>query len=196
MARPPTNHEATRDRLLSLATEAVIERGASRVQVAEVAQAAGLTAPAVYRYFRDRDDLLRAALRRQVEEFAREVTDASRRSATREQRTAAFLEDQAAYLERTDVGAVRFLLECVLASADDPGLAAEVVPATEALRGLHGGDDAPDDGGDDALRSARLVAATCAGIQFLHAAGLLEVPPRDLYGRLLELLGPDGGEDR
>ncbi|MEZ5170018.1 MAG: TetR family transcriptional regulator [Acidimicrobiia bacterium] len=184
MARPATHHEATRDRLLSLATAAVIERGASSLQVADVAAAAGMTAPAVYRYFRDRDDLLRATLRRQVEVFAREVADASRRAPTGAERTATFLADQAAYLERTEVGAVRAVLEGVLAAGADPELVTEVAPAVEALQSL-----ATDDGEGsiDAL-SAQLLAAACAGIQFLHAAGLLEEPPRMLFDRLLELL--------
>lgn len=186
MARPATHHEATRDRLLSLATDAVIERGASRLQVADVAAAAGLTAPAVYRYFRDRDDLLRATLRRQVEAFAREVTDTARRAPTRAERTATFLDDQAAYLERTEVGAVRVVLEAILAAGADPELAIEVAPAVEALRSLDTDDEDDEDGGD--AISAQLVVAVCAGIQFVHAAGLLEGPPQALYGRLLELL--------
>lgn len=189
MARPSTHHEATRDRLLSLATDAVIERGAGSLQVADVAAAAGLTAPAVYRYFSDRDDLLRATLGRQVEAFAREVTDTARRAPTRAERTATFLADQAAYLERTEVGAVRVVLEAVLAAGADPELATEVAHAVEALRSLDTDDeDIEDEEGDVDAISAQLLVAACAGIQFLHAAGLLEGPPRTLYGRLLELL--------
>ncbi len=174
MARPATHHQATRDRLLDLATEAVVERGAHNLQVADVAAAAGLTAPAVYRYFRDRDDLLVAALRRQVAEFAREV-------ASRED-LGTFFEDQQAYLSRADRGAVRFVLECVLASGDDPALASEVAPAVEAYRARHG-----SAAGEGTTRAA-LVTAVCAGVQFLFAAGLLAGEPGGVYRALLDLL--------
>jgi AcrR family transcriptional regulator len=182
MGRPPTHHQATKDRLLDVATEVVVERGAQNLQIADVAAEVGLTAPAVYRYFRDRDELLVAALRRQVAGFTDEVTRASQRGGTQRDQMAGFLDDQRAYLESTDPGAVRFVLECVLAAADDPDLAAEVAPAVEALRWLHDPADSESD-----VR-AQLVTAVCAGLQLLFAAGLLRVAPEEIYELVLGAL--------
>jgi AcrR family transcriptional regulator len=57
-APPTTKGRSTRQRLLSVATSLFAEKGYSRVRVADIAAAAGLSPAAFYRYFNDRHELM------------------------------------------------------------------------------------------------------------------------------------------
>jgi len=64
--------EATRDRLLHATIEAIDAGGEAAVSVDAVAKAAGVTAPTIYNYFRNREGLIAAA---QAERFDRRLDE-------------------------------------------------------------------------------------------------------------------------
>ncbi len=70
---PQTRKEA----ILVAARDVANKVGVARVRLADVARAAGITVPALYRYFRSKDELLTAALQRPVS--ARQDTTGARR---------------------------------------------------------------------------------------------------------------------
>jgi AcrR family transcriptional regulator len=151
------------------------------MQLADLAAAAGITTPALYRYFRDRRDLVLATLRHQVEEFRTETADAEARSGPPSERVAEFFAMQQKYLERTAPGAVRFLLQSILGAVGDADMDAAVTPAaTDASRYFRAALDDED--------VAALCAAVAAGVSFLHATERLEVPPSAVYAALVDLI--------
>ncbi|GAB3134304.1 TetR/AcrR family transcriptional regulator [Tsukamurella serpentis] len=66
--------EARRRQLVDVATGLFLERGYGNVSVADIARAAGISGPSVYRYFPDKESILAAAMRSAVDEMAR-ITD-------------------------------------------------------------------------------------------------------------------------
>jgi len=64
MARPQTDIEAGRERLIDVVIELVEERGASALTVAEVATRAGMSPANLYRYFESRDAMIEAVAER------------------------------------------------------------------------------------------------------------------------------------
>ena len=66
-AAPTSRRERVRASTLSeikaCALDLMRERGSTQVHFADIARAMGMTAPALYRYFDDRDDLLTALIR-------------------------------------------------------------------------------------------------------------------------------------
>lgn len=64
MARPQTDIEAGRERLVDLVMELVEERGSAALSVAEVAGRAGMAASNLYRYFENRDAMIEAVAER------------------------------------------------------------------------------------------------------------------------------------
>ncbi len=65
MGRPPTNDDATRERLISAATDLLRDRPPDRLSMREVATAAKASTTSIYTLLGSRDDLL-AAVRRRV----------------------------------------------------------------------------------------------------------------------------------
>ena len=64
MARPQTDIDAGREKLVDLVIELVEERGASALTVSEVATRAGMSAANLYRYFENRDAMIEAVAER------------------------------------------------------------------------------------------------------------------------------------
>jgi AcrR family transcriptional regulator len=64
MARPQTDIEAGRERLIDLVIELVEERGSSALTVAELAARAGMSPANLYRYFENRDAMIEAVAER------------------------------------------------------------------------------------------------------------------------------------
>ena len=64
MARPQTDIDAGREKLVDLVIELVEERGASALTVSEVASRAGMSAANLYRYFENRDAMIEAVAER------------------------------------------------------------------------------------------------------------------------------------
>jgi AcrR family transcriptional regulator len=66
----------TRDRILDAAAELLRTRGILRTTTKEIAKAAGLSEAALYKHFRDKEELLLCVLRERVPGFARVETTA------------------------------------------------------------------------------------------------------------------------
>lgn len=64
MARPQTDIEAGRERLIDVVIELVEERGASALTVTEVATRAGMSPANLYRYFENREAMIEAVAER------------------------------------------------------------------------------------------------------------------------------------
>ncbi len=188
MARTRRHHDASRERILDVAEELFVARGSRQVQLADIADAAGLTTPALYRYFRDRRALEVSVLRRQVAEELADTAAATGSSAAGPDRLRAWFDRQAEYLERTDPGAVRILLGAILDGATDEELRATAAPAVDGTNAFFAGAIAPRADRDAILA---LLAALGAGVSFLHASGQLQVSPRTVYEAALELLGEE-----
>ena len=60
MNRAQTDIEATRERLVEIATAMLEERGSTALTMQELAIRAGMSPATVYRYFEDKDALLQA----------------------------------------------------------------------------------------------------------------------------------------
>ncbi len=186
MARTLRHHDASRERIVDVAEALFVARGSRRVQLADIAEAAGLTTPALYRYFRDRRALEVAVLRRQVAEELADTAAAAATGTEGADRLRAWFDRQAAYLEGTDPGAVRILLGAILEGATDDELRAAATPAVEGTNEFFARAVAARADRDAILA---LLAALGAGVSFLHASGQLGVSPRVVYEKALELLG-------
>ncbi len=77
-ALPPGAEAAkrsTRDRILDGALDAVARHGLSKLGMADVSHSAGLSRGTVYRYFPNREDLLRQLAQREGQRFQRRLRD-------------------------------------------------------------------------------------------------------------------------
>lgn len=72
-AGDPPQREAARERLLEAAARCIARDGLKATGIAAVAKQAGVSRPTVYRYFRDRAQLVQAALLSVGRAFAREM---------------------------------------------------------------------------------------------------------------------------
>jgi AcrR family transcriptional regulator len=183
--RTARHHAATRDRLVGLARDLLATRGRRSVQLADVARAAGVTTPALYRYFRDRRELELAVLARQVAEERADTDAADDPTRPGPDRLRAWFARQADYLDRTPRGDQAMLLAAILDAGVDAELATVVAPALERTTDFFA--RALDDAnGDD---DVALLAALAAGVTFLHASGHLPRTPEQVYRRALTVLG-------
>src|SRR5262245_22104369 len=73
--------EATRERLLDLAEEAVLQKGFGATTIDELIAAADLTKSGFFYHFRDKNDLAQALLRRYIARHERILDEMFRRSA-------------------------------------------------------------------------------------------------------------------
>jgi AcrR family transcriptional regulator len=71
----PPRLDAARERLLDAATRCIARDGLAATSVASVAAEAGVSRPTVYRYFEDRDELVREALHAAAEGLRTVVLD-------------------------------------------------------------------------------------------------------------------------
>ncbi len=69
MARPLTDHEATREQLLECAEQMVRERGPVSITVTDIASACGMSQSNVYRFFPSKEALFEAFAERWFEEL-------------------------------------------------------------------------------------------------------------------------------
>lgn len=128
MARPATGHAETRTRIVAIARRHIAERGVARLELAPVAEEAGLTAPTLYHYVDNRRGLVLAALGAEVADLLRAVLDDDDRDAPPADRLAAFLDRQVAWLTAASPHTVAFLLDAVLESREADDLAEVVGP--------------------------------------------------------------------
>ena len=72
----PYHHGDLRTTLLAVADQLIDEGDAGALSLREVARRAGVSAPAAYRHFRDKQDLLAALAQKGFEDFGRTLTAA------------------------------------------------------------------------------------------------------------------------
>ncbi len=71
--RPPPRPGSRRDELIRIAQHVVAQQGFADVTLAQVAESAGLTAPAIYTHFSSRTDLLEQVLETTAREYAEDI---------------------------------------------------------------------------------------------------------------------------
>ncbi len=81
-AAPGLTHRTRREAILSAATQLFGERGFTRVSLADIGAAVGVSASAVMRHFASKEELLGAAVNRAGEQIAGGIDTALRRSST------------------------------------------------------------------------------------------------------------------
>jgi len=173
MARPVTDHDAMRRRLVDHGRELVASGGPAQLVLAEVARRAGLSTPSLYHYVDNRRGLVLAVLAAEVEDVLGVWDSVPGAEAPTGERVAAFLDAQARYLEATPAPTVAFILDAVLNRAGDPEVDRIVGPVlgrAEALFRAHAEAQAGD------LREppdvlADLLRASVAGLFLLRALG-------------------------
>jgi AcrR family transcriptional regulator len=85
MARVPESHlAARRQSILAAATELFSKKGTTQATMADIAEAAGISPGAIYRYFPNKDALVRESLHSGAEETAERFRAASRSDCPRE----------------------------------------------------------------------------------------------------------------
>ena len=70
LTRREHRHQATREEIMEVARKHIAEQGAAALSLREIARQMRLTAPALYRYFKDRDDLVTALIVTAFRSFA------------------------------------------------------------------------------------------------------------------------------
>ncbi|MBI5033046.1 MAG: TetR/AcrR family transcriptional regulator [Chloroflexi bacterium] len=68
--RRESRHTSTRDEIMEVARKQIAEQGAAALSLREIARQMRMTAPALYRYFKDRDDLVTALIVTAFRSFA------------------------------------------------------------------------------------------------------------------------------
>lgn len=71
----PLKSERTRERILTCATNIFTERGIGGASFVDIAECAGITSQAIYRYYANKQDLYYAAVERDLEELQQRVSD-------------------------------------------------------------------------------------------------------------------------
>jgi AcrR family transcriptional regulator len=118
--------ELTRERILDAAEQAIRQFGFRRASMNDVASMAGVSRGSVYRYFPDRDALVRAVLERMAQRFV-----ASSTASVRRRRTLAAQVAEAAVFIRTHLDDA--ILTLMPAGEDDTLLAALLTTQIEGL---------------------------------------------------------------
>jgi len=179
-----------RAQLLEIAREVVAEHGFERATLRDVAQRAGVTAPALYTHFGSREDLLEQVLEVTADEIVADIaaTDDPEAGVAERLRTRF---ERWATVERTRL---RVLNQAVAAIDDSPRIATAVEHAqagwTRFLRdvlehGLSTGEVRADLDVDDAIE---LITACFLGVQVAVTGGLATRDLGVLLDDLLELL--------
>jgi AcrR family transcriptional regulator len=120
-ARRAEAHARKRERLLEAAIGVVRREGAA-VSMSDIAHAAGVTKPIVYRAFGDREGLTRAVADRFADELAGSLERAIAQAPDDRARVAAAIDAYLAFIER-DPAIVRFLITRSLEAVEDTGVA-------------------------------------------------------------------------
>jgi AcrR family transcriptional regulator len=182
--------EASKEQLVKIAAELFAERGVEATSLADIADAAGMTTPALYHYFRNRRELVAEAMHAATWATVDHVRQASKEEADPAERFRTYLDEHVGFLERAGAGTVRFVYWAVLDTASDPELSHSIDPGagatTEFLRELV--NDAKANG---ALRDTadtdvvvEILEACITGIDYRYATGRSEVPPAEAYSGL------------
>jgi AcrR family transcriptional regulator len=171
VGRPATGYAVTRERLLGITRDAIAVRGVDRLTLAEVATAAGLTVPSLYHYFRDRRDLVLAALQAEISDSLRAVTVSGERADSPEARVRMFLERQAEYLTSTRPPTLAFVLGSLLRLDDDElrATASEALGHAEVLFGDAVAHLRPDGSPTENKTSTDVLRACLAGLFLIRA---------------------------
>jgi AcrR family transcriptional regulator len=112
-----TTEPSTRDRLVAAAIEVFVEQGYEQARVQDIARAAGLTTGAIYANFRDKRELLLAAIADRTAAEVDALVQAAASSPPRD--VLAALGSRIAFRENDRP----LLLDAVVASERDPALA-------------------------------------------------------------------------
>jgi AcrR family transcriptional regulator len=112
----PTTEPTTRERLVAAAIEVFLEQGYERARVQDIARAAGLTTGAIYANYRDKSELLLAAI---AGKSAAEVETLLQATGSRPRDVFAELGSRMAFREHERP----LLIEAAVASQRDPELA-------------------------------------------------------------------------
>jgi AcrR family transcriptional regulator len=194
--------EASKEQLVQIAAELFAERGVEATSLADIAEAAGMTTPALYHYFRNRRELVAEAMQYATWATVDNVRQASKVEGDAADRLRTFLDEHVAFLDRAGPGTVRFVYWAVLDTASDPELSHSIDPGAgataEFLRGVI--DEAKEAGtlaaATDTEVVVELIEACMTGIDYRYATGRAEVPPARAYAGLLDaaarFLDPDG----
>jgi AcrR family transcriptional regulator len=75
-SRRKQTHEATRDEIKSIAWKAVVDGGPQALSLGVIARELGVTTPALYRYFKSRNDLLSELIGEAYSDIATELENA------------------------------------------------------------------------------------------------------------------------
>lgn len=186
--------ERQRQRLLEHARALFAEKGVDATSLTDVASAAGLTTPALYRYFDSRRALEVEALRSATASTVDEVAAAEAVGGPARARLAEFARQHADYLESSGRGLVRFVYWSVLEAAGDDRTAHEIDPGHEAsdrffrafVRDATAGRALPDGLDEDLL--VELLDSLFTGIDLRYAVGRAARRPTDVYAAAVALL--------
>lgn len=189
---------------MKLAAELFAQKGVGATSLASVAEAAGLTAPALYHYFSNRQDLVVEAMRYATTATVELVDSVAAVEGSTHDRLREYAKRHADLLEGGGPGLIRFIYWSVLDAAGDPALLSEINPgdlATEAFtrRLIEEGKAAGDiRAGVDAGTAAELLTSLFTGIHVRYACGRCTVPVRDAFDEAVRLFetylgAPDRG---
>ncbi len=189
MGRPATGYAPTRERLLRITRDAIAERGVDAVALADVAEAADLTVPTLYHYFRDRHDLILSALRAEVAELLDTVAVPAELAESPEARLRVFFERQAECLTSTRPPTLALVLRSLLV-ADDDDLRVAASAALGHAEGLFGDVVVrmfPDRPAAEQRTLTDLLRACLAGLYLMRAVDA-DLDPAAIADLLLEVV--------
>ena len=132
MTSPPDS--STRDRLVAATLDIIDERGVSAVRVHEVVKRADTTTGSLYWFFKNRKELINAALAEQFASQMRPVVELVRTTMSHAEVTVDMLFDQRFDFTTPErVTARRRRIDVLSAALSDPELAAEVARTQQEL---------------------------------------------------------------
>ncbi|CAA0082548.1 Tetracycline repressor protein class D [BD1-7 clade bacterium] len=74
----PTSEEIMRNRLIDGCLDAIRDTGMAKISIRRIAEKTGIARPTVYKHFRNKNDILAAALQREGLSFGLQVADVAR----------------------------------------------------------------------------------------------------------------------
>jgi outer membrane protein TolC/DNA-binding transcriptional regulator YbjK len=97
---PATKGDKTRQRIIETAAELMAEKGPDAVSMREISVRLRITKPVLYYYFKDKDELIKAAFREGSKHFAELQAEISKPGLTLEQKLTAIFSNHLAFIKR------------------------------------------------------------------------------------------------